>query len=50
MFPINDFNSTTRIYFFDKNNPYPITLTLDPPYYDTDQYQAINIIKRTGKN
>lgn len=50
LFPVNDFNSTTRVYFFDKNQPYPTTLTLEPPYYDTAQYEAINIVKRTGKN
>jgi hypothetical protein len=50
LFPVNDFNSTTRIYFFDKNAPYPTTLSLEPPYYDTSKYEAINIIKRTGTN
>lgn len=48
LFPTNDFNSVTRIYFFDKKGPYPTTLSIDPPYYDTTQYRAINILKRTG--
>ena len=50
LFPKNDFNSVTRIYFFDKNKPYPTTLSIEPPHYDTAQYQAINILKRTGSN
>ena len=50
LFPTNDFNSVTRIYFFDKHSPYPTTLSIDPPYYDTTQFQAINILKRTGSN
>lgn len=50
LFPTNDFNSVTRVYFFDKKLPYPKTLTLEAPYYDTTQFQAINIIKRTGTN
>lgn len=49
LFPVNDFNSTTKVFFFDKNYPYPTTLTIDPPHYDTARYQAINIVKRTGK-
>ncbi|MFZ4862941.1 hypothetical protein ACL9RF_12225 [Sphingobacterium sp. Mn56C] len=48
LFPVNDFNSTTRIFFFDKTKPFPTVLHIDPPYYDTTQYEAINIIKRTG--
>ncbi len=49
LLPVNDFNSTTKVYFFDKTQPYPTTLTIAPPHYDTTQYQAINIVKRTGK-
>lgn len=48
LFPTNDFNSVTRIFFFDKNKPYPTSLQLDPPYYDTSKYEAINIIKKRG--
>lgn len=50
LFPVNDYNSITRIYFFDKQSPYPKELSLEPPYYDTARFNAINIIKRTGKN
>ena len=50
LFPTNDFNSVTRIYFFDKNKPYPTTLSLEPPHYDTSKYEAINIVKRRGSN
>ena len=48
LFPTNDFNSVTRVFFFDKNKPYPSTLTLEPPHYDTTVYEAIHIIKRRG--
>lgn len=48
LFPTNDYNSVTRIFFFDKNAPYPTQLQIDAPYYDTTQYKAINIIKRSG--
>lgn len=48
LFPTNDFNSTTRIFFFDKKTPYPTELSLDAPYYDTTRFDAIHIVKRTG--
>lgn len=48
LFPTNEINSITRIYFFDKSKPYPTTISLDPPYYDTTKYDAIQIIKRSG--
>lgn len=48
LFPTNDYGSVTKIYFFDKSKPYPTSLTLDPPHYDTDQYEAITILKRMG--
>ncbi|TCV12860.1 hypothetical protein EDC17_102229 [Sphingobacterium alimentarium] len=48
LFPTNDFNSVTRVFFFDKNKPYPTTLKIEPPHYDTSKYEAINIIKRRG--
>ena len=50
LFPTNDFNSVTRVFFFDKNKPYPTTLTIEPPHYDTSKYEAINIVKRRGSN
>lgn len=48
LFPTNDYNSVTRIFFFDKNKPYPTALSVEPPYYDHEKYEAIQIIKRTG--
>ncbi|MBL1407299.1 hypothetical protein [Sphingobacterium faecale] len=48
LFPTNDYNSVTRIFFFDKNHPYPTQLQLEPPYYDTTAFKAINIVKRSG--
>ncbi|HLQ99036.1 MAG TPA: hypothetical protein VK102_01575 [Sphingobacterium sp.] len=48
LFPVNDYASTTTVYFFDKNNGYPSELTLEPPHFDTTAYKAISIIKRTG--
>lgn len=48
MFPTNDYGSITKIYFFDKSKPYPTSLTIDPPHYDTNLYEAVMILKRTG--
>lgn len=48
LFPTNDFNSVTRVFFFDKNLPFPTQLSIDPPYYDTTKYEALQIVKRTG--
>ncbi|MFD1768884.1 hypothetical protein [Sphingobacterium suaedae] len=50
LFPTNDYGSVTKIYFFDKNKPVPTTLTIDPPHYDSKQYEAIMILKRTGND
>lgn len=50
LFPTNDFNSVTRVFFFDKNKPFPSELSLDAPYYDTSKYEAVHILKRTGSN
>ncbi|PRD55887.1 hypothetical protein [Sphingobacterium gobiense] len=50
MFPTNDYGSTTKIYFFDKSKPYPSILTIESPHYDTDQYEAVMILKRTGSD
>lgn len=48
LFPTNEINSITRIYFFDKKKPYPTTVSLESPYYDTVKFNAIQIVKRTG--
>lgn len=48
LFPTNDFNSVTRVFFFDTNKPFPTTVTIEPPYYDTTKYEAIHIIKKRG--
>lgn len=48
LFPTNDYNSVTRIFFFDKSKAFPTTLSLESPFYDTTQYAAINIVKRYG--
>ena len=48
LFPTNDYNSVTRIFFFDKRLGYPTVLSLEAPHYDTTKFQAIHIIKRTG--
>jgi hypothetical protein len=31
MFPVNDYGSITKVYFFDKNKPYPTSLNLEFP-------------------
>jgi hypothetical protein len=48
MFPVNDYGSITKVYFFDKNKPYPTSLNLEEPHYDTAKYEAINILSRIG--
>lgn len=50
LFPTNDFNSVTRLFFFDKHEPFPKELSLESPYYDTTKYEATHILKRTGSN
>lgn len=50
LFPTNDFNSVTRLFFFDKNQPFPKELSIESPYFDTSKYEAIHIQKRTGSN
>ncbi|SFS34012.1 hypothetical protein [Sphingobacterium wenxiniae] len=50
LFPTNDYGSMTKIYFFDKNKPYPTELSLEPPHYDGSKYEAISILKRTGSS
>lgn len=49
LFPVNDYGSLTKIYFFDKSKPFPTTLTIDAPHYDTQKYNAVSILKRTGQ-
>ncbi|MFD1164989.1 hypothetical protein ACFQ2C_05135 [Sphingobacterium daejeonense] len=48
MFPVNDYGSITKVYFFDKNKPFPTSLNLEEPHYDTAKYEAINILSRRG--
>ncbi len=48
LFPTNDYNSMTRIFFFDKNKPFPTEVKVEPPYYDVEKYEAVQIVKRTG--
>ncbi|MFZ4263000.1 hypothetical protein ACFRAE_13210 [Sphingobacterium sp. HJSM2_6] len=48
LFPVNDYGSITKVYFFDKNKPFPKTLNLEEPHFDSNSYQAINILKRRG--
>ncbi len=48
MFPVNDYGSITKVYFFDKNKPYPTSLKLEEPHYDSAKYEAINILSRIG--
>ncbi|MCY4781487.1 hypothetical protein ORI89_17660 [Sphingobacterium sp. UT-1RO-CII-1] len=48
LFPTNDYGSITKIYFFDKKKGFPKELSLEAPHYDTNRYEAIMILKRTG--
>lgn len=48
MFPVNDYGSLTRVYFFDSSQPFPTELSLEEPHYDTSQYSAIGIQSRRG--
>lgn len=50
MFPVNDYGSLTKVYFFDKSAPYPTELNLEEPHFDPTKYKAIRIIKRSGTN
>lgn len=49
-FPVNDFGSYTKIYFFDKSKPYPTELSIEEPHFDTNAFQAVRIIKKNGSN
>lgn len=48
LFPVNDYGSLTKIYFFDKSKPYPTSLQLEDTHYDNSKYEAINILSRRG--
>lgn len=48
MFPTNDYGSVTKVYFFDKNQPYPTTLQIGEPHFDTEKFKATRIIRRYG--
>ncbi|MGO1244344.1 MAG: hypothetical protein ACTJHT_05610 [Sphingobacterium sp.] len=50
LFPVNDYGSVTKIYFFDKSKPFPTSLAIDPPHYDTAKYSAVSILRRTGQD
>lgn len=50
LFPTNDYGSMTKVYFFDKQKPYPTALTIDTPHFDGKQYEAIMILKRSGSD
>ncbi|MEI5984703.1 MULTISPECIES: hypothetical protein [Sphingobacterium] len=50
LFPVNDYGSITKIYFFDKSKPFPTSLQLEDPHYDAEKYEAINILSRRGVN
>lgn len=48
LLPVNDYGSSTTAYFFDKNSPYPTSLAIETPHYDTKQFHAIQISKKSG--
>lgn len=48
LLPVNDYGSSTTAYFFDKNTPYPNSLTIEAPHYDGKKFQAIQISKKSG--
>lgn len=41
LMPHNDYASLTKVYFFQKGQPAPTTLDLEPPHFDRQQYQPI---------
>ena len=49
LMPVNDYGSTTTVYFFDRSSPYPTQLTIDAPHFDTTKYKALQISKKYGK-
>lgn len=48
LFPVNDYGSITKVYFFDKNKPYPTTLRIEEPHFETGKFQAVRIVRRYG--
>ncbi|MBP3942723.1 hypothetical protein J5U18_03945 [Sphingobacteriaceae bacterium WQ 2009] len=48
LFPVNDYGSSTTIYFFDKTQPYPTSLSLEAPHFDGNLYKSIHIVKVNG--
>lgn len=50
LFPTNDYGSMTKVYFFDKQKPFPTSLRIEPPHFDGKQYEAIMILKRSGSD
>ena len=49
LMPVNDYGSTTTVYFFDRSAPYPTSLAIEAPHFDTTKYKAIQISKKYGK-
>lgn len=49
LMPVNDYGSTTTVYFFDRSAPYPTSLSIDTPHFDMTKYKAIQISKKYGK-
>ena len=48
LMPVNDYGSKTTVYFFDKSSPYPTSLSLDDPHFDSSKYQPIQISNKYG--
>jgi len=49
LFPVNDYGSSTTIYFFDKSKAFPSSLSIDTPHFDSKLYHPINIVKVRGQ-
>ncbi|WP_293955290.1 MULTISPECIES: hypothetical protein [unclassified Sphingobacterium] len=49
LMPVNDYGSITTVYFFDRTAPYPTSLSIDTPHFDTTKFKAIQISKKYGK-
>ncbi|MDM1294097.1 hypothetical protein HX021_07285 [Sphingobacterium sp. N143] len=49
LMPVNDYGSTTTVYFFDRSLPYPTKLEINAPHFDTTKFKAIQISKKYGK-
>lgn len=50
LLPVNDYGSSTTVYFFDKNAPYPDKMTIEAPHFDGKKFIPIQISKKTGTN